>query len=145
VLSSVAGTIFAFLSGMPCIIIGVTAPLLLYDEALYSNCNENGIDFLSLRIWISAWMAIIAILVAMFQGSLLVKYFTKFTKDIFAALVSIIYIFEPFRKLSLVFMAHPLTTLNGYCGQQQDVFMNQTLTMLEEDAQIVSEPVCRLK
>jgi hypothetical protein len=97
-------------------------------------------------------MAIIAILVAMFQGSLLVKYFTKFTKDIFAALVSIIYIFEPFRKLSLVFMAHPLTTLNGYCGQQQDVFMgsssssmNQTLTMLEEDAQIVSEPVCRLK
>jgi hypothetical protein len=129
VLSAVAGVIFALLSGMPCIITGVTAPLLLYDEALYKNCKENGIDFLSMRIWIGVWTVIIALLVSMFQGSLLVKYFTKFTKDIFAALVSFLYIFEPFRKLSIVFMTHPLASLNLYCG------INQTL---EDVTQIVS-------
>ena len=47
-------------------------------------------------------MVVIATIVAMFQGSLLVKYFTKFTKDIFAALVSLLYIFEALKKLSKV-------------------------------------------
>ena len=37
-----------------------------------------------------------------FQGSTLVKHFTKFTKDIFAALVALLFIFEAMRKLYLV-------------------------------------------
>ena len=35
VVSSVAGLLFALFSGCPLIIIGVTGPVLLYDEALY--------------------------------------------------------------------------------------------------------------
>ena len=37
-----------------------------------------------------------------FQGSVLVKHFTKFTKDIFASLVSLLFIFSALKKLHKV-------------------------------------------
>ena len=37
-----------------------------------------------------------------FQGAVLVRHFTKFTKDIFASLVALLFIFEAFNKLSKV-------------------------------------------
>jgi hypothetical protein len=37
---------------------------------------------------------IIAIVVAGFQGSVVVKYFTRFTKDIFAGFVATVFIYE---------------------------------------------------
>ena len=43
-----------------------------------------------------------------FQGSTLVKYFTKFTKDIFNALVALLFIYEAINKLGKIFKKHPL-------------------------------------
>ncbi len=40
--------------------------------------------------------------IARFQASTLVKYFTKFTKDIFSSLVALLFIFEAIRKLAVV-------------------------------------------
>ena len=104
VVSSMAGIAFALFAGQPLIITGVTGPVLLYDEALFSFCDSNGVLFLPWRVWIGVWTLVIALVVAGFQGSLLVKYFTKFTKDIFAALVSLLFIYESLKKLYKVRM-----------------------------------------
>eukprot|EP00096_Caligus_rogercresseyi_P010281 TRINITY_DN3693_c0_g1_i3.p1 TRINITY_DN3693_c0_g1~~TRINITY_DN3693_c0_g1_i3.p1 ORF type:complete len:772 (-),score=126.01 TRINITY_DN3693_c0_g1_i3:63-2378(-) len=120
IVSSFSGIIFALFAGTPLIIIGETGPVLLYDEALYSFSVSNGIEFLSLRVWIGIWVFIIAIVVAGFQGSTLVKYFTKFTKDIFASLVSLLFIFEALRKMVSIFSQHPLYSLEDYCRDVPD-------------------------
>ena len=62
-------------------------------------------------------MIVIAFFVSMFQGSILVKHFTRFTKELFSALVSLLYIFEALKKLSKVYMAHPLAPIPFYCNQ----------------------------
>ena len=94
---------------------GVTGPVLLFDEALVTFADgealKDSISYLHWRVWIGIWLVIIALLVAMFQGSVLVKFFTKFTKDIFASLVALLFIFEAFNKLAKIFKAHPLQSI----------------------------------
>ena len=48
------------------------------------------------------------------QGSTLVKYFTKFTKDIFNALVALLFIYEAINKLGKIFKKHPLQSKGPY-------------------------------
>lgn len=68
VCTSVAGVIFAILSGQPIIIIGSTGPLLLFDESLYHFCLANGIEFMTARVYIGLWLAVIGLLVACVEG-----------------------------------------------------------------------------
>ena len=68
--------------------------MLVYDEALYKFTKGAGVEFLPCRVWIAIWTMIIAIVVAGFQGSVVVKYFTRFTKDIFAGFVATVFIYE---------------------------------------------------
>ena len=96
----------------------MTGPVLLFDEALFGFAEKSdSIDFLAWRVWVGIWLVIIALLVACFQGSVLVKFFTKFTKDIFAALVSLLFIFEAFNKLVKIFKAHPLQSVTSHCRE----------------------------
>jgi len=116
IVSSISGVIFALLAGCPLIIIGVTGPVLLYDESLYVFCLSYlpGL-FLHWRFWIGLWTFAIALLVAGFEGSTLVRFFTRFTKDIFAGLVALLFISEAFNKLGKIFQEHPLLTTAEYC------------------------------
>jgi len=115
-MSSVSGALFAMFAGCPLIIIGTTGPVLLFDEALYQFCATSEISFLNWRTWVGIWTLILSIVVAFFQGSVLVKFFTRFTKDIFAALISLLFIFEAFNKLSKIFAANPILMPEGYCN-----------------------------
>jgi len=118
VVTCACGIIFALFSGCPLIIIGTTGPVLLYDEALYDFCKKNMPNqFLYWRVWVGIWTFIISLAVAGFQGSTLVRFFTKFTKDIFAGLVSLLFIFEALRKLVIIFNNHPLIAVPGYCAR----------------------------
>merc|ERR1719305_1081393 len=57
--------------------------LLLFAQSLWAMAEGLGIDFLQWRVWIGIWLSVIAVVVAAFQGSVYVRYFSKFTKDIF--------------------------------------------------------------
>lgn len=109
------GIIFSLLSGQPLVIIGVTGPVLLFDELLYAFCKENDIEFLAIRVWIGMWIAVLATLVVAFEGSALVRFFTRFTQEIFASLISLLYIYESFYKLYMIFVTHPLLSGYAYC------------------------------
>ncbi|KAG1669652.1 Anion exchange protein 2 [Nymphon striatum] len=117
-LNSFCGVLFSLLSGQPTTIIGVTGPVLLYDESLFVLCDRFGIEFLPLRFWISIWIMVIGIVVVACDGSVLVKFFTRFTQEIFAALISLMFIYEAFYKLYMVFVEHPL--ISDYCFHLHD-------------------------
>jgi len=142
VISCVAGVFFSLFSGCPLIIIGSTGPVLLFDEALFNFAEGKGDgdglfpgQFLNWRTWVGIWTFVISLVVAGFQGSTLVKYFSRFIKDIFASLISLVFIYEAINKLSKIFSKHPLHGDLEYCDHYEDldcvrrpasVFLNMT-------------------
>ena len=71
---------------------------MVFDEALHKFALDSDVEFLTWRTWISFWVIIIALTVASFQGSYIVKFFTSFTIDIFAMFIASIYIAEAIRN-----------------------------------------------
>lgn len=69
---------------------------------MFQFCLTNGLDFLTVRVYIGIWLGIIGLVVVCFEGSVLVKLFTRFTEEIFAALISLLYIVESIMKLFVV-------------------------------------------
>ncbi|XP_053971166.1 band 3 anion exchange protein isoform X5 [Hylaeus volcanicus] len=105
---SCTGVVMALFSTQPLVIIGTTGPLLLFDESLYNFCLANELEFLTVRVYVGAWMGIIALAVASVEGSVLVRLFTRFTEEIFTGLISLLYIVETFIKLYNYFAKNPL-------------------------------------
>ncbi|XP_016977321.1 band 3 anion transport protein isoform X3 [Drosophila rhopaloa] len=105
---SLVGIVFHCLSCQPLVIIGTTGPLLLFDEALMVFCTKNGFDFLSLRVYVGIWLIIISLTVSAFEGSVYVRLLTRFTQEIFSALITLIYIVETFMKLISIYKENPL-------------------------------------
>ncbi|XP_050301668.1 anion exchange protein 2 isoform X2 [Anthonomus grandis grandis] len=119
-----AGIVFALFCGQPLIIVGTTGPLLLFDESLFQFCQAQGIEFLTVRIYISLWLVLIGIIVAAFEGSVLVKLFSRFTEDIFSALIVFLYIIEAIQKIFAVYETHPI--LPNYCEYNWTSYSNTT-------------------
>ncbi|XP_042328154.1 anion exchange protein 2 isoform X3 [Sceloporus undulatus] len=108
--TSVQGIVFCLLGAQPLLIIGFSGPLLVFEEAFYMFCTSYGLDYLVGRVWIGFWLIIIGILMVAFEGSFLVRYVTRFTQEIFAFLISLIFIYETFFKLFKIFQQHPLNS-----------------------------------
>ncbi|XP_065720207.2 anion exchange protein 3 isoform X8 [Drosophila suzukii] len=105
---SLVGIVFHCLSCQPLVIIGTTGPLLLFDEALMVFCTKHDFDFLSLRVYVGVWLIIISLTVSAFEGSVYVRLLTRFTQEIFSALITLIYIVETFMKLISIYKENPL-------------------------------------
>lgn len=126
--ASMVGLIFHAIAGQPLTIIGTTGPLLLFDEALYKVCVENDIEFLTVRVYIGIWLALIALVVSAFEGSVYVRLFSRFTQELFSALITLIYIWETGLKLVSVFQRHPL--LKAYVYVEKTVISYPTTSEL---------------
>ena len=105
VASAFCGVIYALFSGQPLIILGGTGPLLVFTWVLYIFCDSEHLDiaFLETRAWIGLWTALILIVLSVTDASCLMRYFTRFTDEIFAALITIIFIFTAVKSLADVF------------------------------------------
>ncbi|XP_078259387.1 anion exchange protein 3-like [Rhinoraja longicauda] len=106
--TSVMGVFFSLMGAQPLLIIGFTGPLLVFEEAFYNFSKDQHIDYLTGRVWIGFWLMFIVLITVALEGSLLVRYVTPFTQEIFAFLISAIFIFETMKNLLLVFTQHPL-------------------------------------
>ncbi|XP_047543551.1 anion exchange protein 2 isoform X1 [Vanessa atalanta] len=126
VFTCVGGLFFALVAGQPMMITGATGPLLLLDDALYVFCRSYGFNFLAARMYCGLWMIIIALCVASIEGSVAVKKITRFTEDIFAFLISLIFISEPITNIINVYRSHPLGY--DYCQNDTEITNNATLT-----------------
>ncbi|KAM6461211.1 anion exchange protein 3 isoform 2-T3 [Liasis olivaceus] len=106
--TSVLGMLFSLLSAQPLLIIGFSGPLLVFEEAFYKFCQSQDIEYLTGRVWIGFWLIVFIVIIVAAEGSFLVRYITPFTQEIFAFLISLIFIYETFYKLYKIFAEHPL-------------------------------------
>ena len=63
---------------------------------------------MSFRLWVGLWVFFALIVIVAFDLSALVRYITRFTEESFAVLISIIFIFESFKKLAGIWKSHPI-------------------------------------
>uniref|UniRef100_A0A8C4SXT8 Anion exchange protein n=1 Tax=Erpetoichthys calabaricus TaxID=27687 RepID=A0A8C4SXT8_ERPCA len=106
--TSAIGVLFSLLAAQPLLIIGFSGPLLVFEEAFYKFCQSQGFEYLTGRVWIGFWLIIIVFIIVAAEGSFMVRYISAFTQEIFAFLISLIFIYETFYKLFQVFNEHPL-------------------------------------
>lgn len=102
------GLVFHSLASQPLVFVGTTGPLILFDEALIQFCDSQNFSFLTVRVYIGLWLTVIALTVSAFEGSVYVRLFTRFTQEIFSALITLIYIVETALKLVVTYQRHPL-------------------------------------
>ncbi|KAG8182792.1 hypothetical protein JTE90_009106 [Oedothorax gibbosus] len=126
----ISGIIFALFSGQPLIIIGTTAPLVLVDETIYKLRNNFESDFLVMRCWVGIWTAVIAISVVAAEGSVLVKFFSRFVQEIFATIIALLFIIDALTKLYSIFVENPL--LPTYCDGTNLTSYNSTNATMSE-------------
>ncbi|XP_077349811.1 anion exchange protein 2 isoform X2 [Lithobates pipiens] len=108
----IQGVIFCLLGAQPLLVVGFSGPLLVFEEAFYTFCSANGLEYLVGRVWIGVWLIVIVVATVAFEGSFLVRFVSRFTQEIFSILISLIFIYETFYKLFKVFQEHPLTNCN---------------------------------
>lgn len=101
--SAICGTVYALLSGQPLIVLAGTGPLLVFTVTLYTNCQRLEIPFLPTYAWVGFWMSLILITLAVTDASVLMRFFTRFTDQIYAALISVIFIYSAVEALAGIF------------------------------------------
>uniref|UniRef100_A0A8D0CJM2 Anion exchange protein n=1 Tax=Scleropages formosus TaxID=113540 RepID=A0A8D0CJM2_SCLFO len=100
--TAMQGILFCLLGAQPLLVVGFSGPLLVFEEAFFSFCKANQMEYLTGRVWIGFWLIIIVVLMVAFEGSFLVRFVSRFTQEIFAFLISLIFIYETFSKLAKV-------------------------------------------
>lgn len=98
------GLVYALLAGQPMIILGGTGPMLIFTGILYEFCERReDLEFLPVYAWVGFWTALILLILSATDASCLMRFFTRFTDEIFAALISVIFVYEAVDKLIHIF------------------------------------------
>lgn len=103
VATAVCGLLYAVIGGQPLTILGGIGPMLVFTKILYDLCQSWDVNFLSAYAWVGFWTAGFLILFAVTEASCLMRFFTRFTDEVFAALMSLIFIYESVRNLYAIF------------------------------------------
>lgn len=86
------GIFYAVLGGQPMMINGGTGPVLAFAGVLYSMSNSMDIPFLTFNAWVGIWTAGYLVLAAFLDLNRFMHLATRFTDEIFALLISVIFI-----------------------------------------------------
>ena len=103
VASAFCGIVYALFSGQPLIILGGVGPLLVFTGILYRISADMQLPFLSTYAWVGFWTALLLLILAVTDASCLMRYFTRFTDEIFSALMALIFIYEAIRAIVATF------------------------------------------
>uniref|UniRef100_A0A4W5Q329 Anion exchange protein n=1 Tax=Hucho hucho TaxID=62062 RepID=A0A4W5Q329_9TELE len=136
--TAMQGVIFSLLGAQPLLVVGFSGPLLVFEEAFYSFCDANDMEYLTGRVWIGFWLVLIVVLIVAFEGSFLVRFVSRFTQEIFSFLISLIFIYETFSKLGKIFQEHPLQRCYLVNGTWTSSSCNHTV--VDVPGNVVGEP-----
>ncbi|XP_056306982.1 anion exchange protein 2b [Danio aesculapii] len=152
VATCVQGVLFCLLGAQPLLIVGFSGPLLVFEEAFFSFCKGNNMEYLAGRVWIGFWLIIIVVVMVAFEGSFMVRFVSRFTQEIFSFLISLIFIYETFSKLAKIFQEHPLkrcsaglvdvrnSSLNSSMDEVTESPLASTNSSSQEVLKVVGEP-----
>ncbi|XP_034023026.1 anion exchange protein 2b [Thalassophryne amazonica] len=139
--TAVQAGLFCLLGAQPLLIVGFSGPLLVFEEAFYSFCKTNSMEYLTGRVWIGLWLIIIVTVTVAVEGSFLVRFFSRFTQEIFSFLISLIFIFETFLKLVKIFQKHPLQRCSVDNGtERHESEENVTMSNVTLPLKVQGEP-----
>lgn len=99
-ITSIGGIAFALFSGQPLTLLGGTGPVTIFTGLLYLSCTQYNISFLAAYAWVGIWSGLMLIVCALTDASALMRYFNRFTDEIFAGLISIIFIAEALKDIA---------------------------------------------
>jgi hypothetical protein len=99
VATAIGGISYALVSAQPITLLGGTGPIVIFTALLYQACALLGVPFITTYAWVGIWAGVILLVLSVTNASNWMRYFSRFTDDIFAALVSIIFIVEAVRNL----------------------------------------------
>ncbi len=97
--TAIGGVVYALFSGQPLTLLGSTGPVTIFLALLYVLCKQVGVPFLPGLFWIGIWTATMMLLLALTNASRYIRYFTRFTDEIFGALIAVIFITEALRDI----------------------------------------------
>ncbi|NXW37571.1 B3A2 protein, partial [Phaetusa simplex] len=140
--TSLQGVLFCLLGAQPLLVIGFSGPLLVFEEAFFTFCTSNELEYLVGRVWIGFWLILIVLVMVAFEGSFLVRFVSRFTQEIFAFLISLIFIYETFSKLAKIFQEHPLhgcLRANG-SGAEAEAWRNASAVPANAAAKVTGQP-----
>ncbi|NP_001075499.1 anion exchange protein 3 [Oryctolagus cuniculus] len=106
--TAVLGVLFSLLGAQPLLVVGFSGPLLVFEGAFFKFCQAQDLEYLTGRVWVGLWLVVFVLALVGAEGTFLVRYISPFTQEIFAFLISLIFIYETFHKLYKVFTEHPL-------------------------------------
>ena len=101
VATAACGVVYSLLAGQPLIILGGIGPLLIFTVILYRLCGDFELQnqFLGVYGWVGLWTGGFTMLLAVTNASNLMRHFTRFTDEIFSALMSAIFIYEALKAI----------------------------------------------
>jgi len=99
VATAVCGTTYALFSGQPLTILGSTGPVIIFMGILYQLCTSLGIPYLPTLACVGLWTMAFLLIMAAVEACNLIRFFTRFTDDTFAALISLIFIAEALKDM----------------------------------------------
>lgn len=131
---AIGNFVYGLTAGQPLVILGGTGPTLIYEEIVYDWSTDNNIPYLEFRFWIGLWTCIMLILLVVFNASVIVRLFTRFTAEIFSTLISFIFIVEALEKLWDTHIDYPYHNyiLYPFIRRPCDCYQFNTLTDLQQ-------------
>lgn len=102
--TAVCGIIYALFSAQPLTIIGSTGPVLAFVGCLAQLASVMNLPFLPLYAWTGLWTSAILLGCSLFSVSNLVHFLTRFTDEIFSALISTIFVVEAVSDVGKTFV-----------------------------------------
>lgn len=101
--TAIGGILYACFSGQPLILLGGIGPVLIFTTILYDQTQAFEIPFLPAYGWIGLWAGLFTILLAVTDASVLMRYLSRFTDEVFVILTAFIFIEKAVHKLTLSF------------------------------------------
>ncbi len=109
VATAIGGTLYALCAGQPLTILGGTGPLLVFTGVLFDQCGRMNLPFLPVYAWVGLWTGAFTVIAAVTNASALIRFCTRFTDEIFALLISVIFIYEATKNVLGVFSNEAVT------------------------------------
>lgn len=104
VATAACGVVYAMASGAPLTILAGTGPLLIFTALLYDLCATLEIPFLPTYAWTGLWTGLILVVLAAANACRLSRLLTRFSNEIFAALIALIFIVEAVKDIARAFI-----------------------------------------
>ena len=92
--AGLSGAIYALICGQPMAFIAPTGLTLAFISGLFRYCSVKNLPFFPVYSWVGMWTSFFFVTLGLGGSSQLIRYCTRFTDEIFNALLSLNFIYE---------------------------------------------------